>query len=124
MNKCSKYKRLTTLSRLIPMAPPHLKQETLHKYIPHPFFYLIRKQDKTQATAEIQAEVTYLNFSYSNLHLYELPNYKLQTFCCALNRTALYTNSIVLLIKTFQLSKHLLSQRVWVSDFLLYLKKT
>ena len=77
MNKCSKYKRLTTLSRLIPMAPLHLKQEMLHKYIPHPFFYLIGKQDKAQATAEIQAEVTqYPNFSYTNLHLYELPNYK------------------------------------------------
>ena len=80
------------------MAPLHLKQEMLHKYIPHPFFYMIGKQDKAQATAEIQAEVTYLNFSYPNLHFYELPNYKLQTFCCALNGTALYTNSIVSLI--------------------------
>ena len=106
------------------MAPLHLKQEMLHKYIPHPFFYMIGKQDKAQATAEIQAEVTYLNFSYPNLHFYELPNYKLQTFCCAVNGTALYTNSIVSLMKTFQLSKHLLSQRVWVSDFLLYLKTT
>ena len=50
------------------MAPLHLKQEMLHKYIPHFFFYLIGEQDKAQATAEIRAEVTYLNFSYTNLH--------------------------------------------------------
>ena len=78
---------VNTLSRLIPMAPPHLKQEMLHNsYILHPFFYLIGKQDKAQATAEIQAEVTYPNFSYSNLHLWqsqvEIEHYSVAYFKC------------------------------------------